>query len=285
MIHFGQGNPDFDLSNTQDRFQRILQPSYTQGIHFGFYQIREGLEEFELIAKEGVYKPVSSWPSIYWTLLDIEINELKNWKRIIPRRIQDLWWSIPRKNTRLIVDPDSRVKDSQGKPRPTELLCAHGISVDLDKYRFENSEEYKKSHWRFWSSITVSTTFPDLKHLPRTSSSRLIYRELTLDDLEAYHSGRKQDKAMRKLGQDADPDIERTRIRFIGRFKGLHSGILMGIFLKEDTQEEKNKEGEMIGSFGVSLFPSGWPEIHYILKEEYKGKRYGSEFLETFIRH
>ncbi len=60
---FVQGNPHFDLSNVQDRFQRILESSFTQGIHLGFFlKIRD---EMVLVGEGGVYMPESNWPYIY----------------------------------------------------------------------------------------------------------------------------------------------------------------------------------------------------------------------------
>jgi RimJ/RimL family protein N-acetyltransferase len=281
-IGFGQGNPHFDLSITQDRFQRILRDSFSQGIHLGFFLKTEKGDEFELVGEGGVYMPKSSWPYIYWTRLDIERKDVRiYWKRLIPSRIITFWWSLPRKNTRLLVDSVSLLKDSQGRPRPLELLCAHGIHND--ELLSQGFQEYEKSHLRSWSNITVSTTIPSLENLPTTSSSRLIYRQLVLDDIEAYHSVRKQANAMRNLGVGRpDPDLDYTRAWFIQE-DSLIFERLIGIFLKEDGQ--KNQEGEMIGYLGVRLWVKGWPHIHYILKEEYWGKKYGSEFLETFIRY
>jgi RimJ/RimL family protein N-acetyltransferase len=56
-----------------------------------------------------------------------------------------------------------------------------------------------------------------------------------------------------------------------------------GIFLKENNQEQ-----EMIGYIDIILdkFSSpGWPWIAYVLKKEYWGKKYGTEFLQTFITY
>ncbi|KAI1746448.1 GNAT domain-containing protein [Xylaria castorea] len=201
LIRCGQGNPQFELSNTQDRFQRVLESSFTQGIHLAFFFKRENQNEFELIAEGGVYMAKSTWPSLYWTRLDIEINELKTWKLLIRSCIEQFWWSIPRK-------------------------IAH-----------------------------------------------------------ALYSVQKQEKAMRSLGWDnPQPDLDSTREFLTSQLSPsyLYFPITLGIFLKEDAEE--NPEGEMIGYLGVGL--SGfnvWPWVSYILKEEYWGKKYGTEFLQTFM--
>lgn len=279
LTQCGQGNPHFELSNTQDRFQRILESSFTQGIHLAFFFKRENQNEFELIAEGGVYMPESSWPSLYWTRLNIEINELKTWKLIIRTCILEFWWSIPRKIARLRVDIDSLLKDTQGRQSSMELLCFHGVCYDSIDFEFK---EYKKSHWRSWPSILVKTTTPSIENISNltTSSNRLILRQLTLEDADALYSLQKQDKAM-----PSSLDLKSTRY-YLTKVSSPSSSstyfkILLGIFLKED-----NKEQEMIGYLHVGLSKfEGWPYISYILKEEYRGKKYGTEFLQTFITY
>lgn len=280
LIQCGQGNPHFEMSNTQDRFQRILEYSFTQGIHLAFFFKRENQNEFELIAEGGVYMAKSSWPSLYWTRLNIDINELRGWKPIIPSCIEQFWWSIPRRIARLRVDLDSLLKDTQGRQSSLELLCFHGVSYDSIDFDFE---EYKKSHWRSWSYIEVKTTTPSIENRSNltTSSNRLILRQLTLEDADALYSVQKQEKvysvqkqekAMRSLGwTNPQPDSESTR-NYLARVSSPspsfpYFNILLGIFLKED-----NKEQEMIGYLHVGLSKfEGWPNISYILKEEYWG--------------
>lgn len=288
LIQCGQGNPHFEISNTQDRFQRILESSiapFTQGIHLAFFLKRKDQNEFELIAEGGVYMAKSSWPSLYWTHIDIEINELELWKDIICYRILQLWWSIPRKTVRLRVDVDSLFKDTQGRQSSIELLCFHGVPYSTSEPYLE---EYKESHWRYWDKIVVKTTIPSIRNKSNltTSSDRLILRQLTLEDADALYSVQKQEKAMRSLGwNDTIPDLEATRKYLANICSPLPSptdfNIILGIFLKED-----NKEQEMIGYLGVELRQSlSWPYIHYILKEEYWDKKYGTEFLDTFITY
>jgi RimJ/RimL family protein N-acetyltransferase len=282
LMQSGQGNPHFEMSNTQDRFQRILESSFTQGIHLAFFFKRKDQNEYELIAEGGVYMAKSSWPSLYWTQLDLEINERRTWNRIIPRCIEQFWWSIPRKIATLRVDVDSLLKDTQGRQSSMELLCFHGVPYENLGYIFE---EYKESHWRSWSNLVVKTTIPSIENISNltTSSNRLILRQLTLEDAEALYSVQKQEKAMRSLGWiNPDPDLATTRddlARKLSPSPHHYFQISLGIFLKED-----NKEQEMIGYIDVSLpVIEGWPYISYVLKEEYWGKKYGTEFLHTFI--
>ncbi|KAJ8133616.1 hypothetical protein O1611_g4 [Lasiodiplodia mahajangana] len=282
LIKCGQGNPHFEMSNTQDRFQRILESSFTQGIHLAFFFKRKNQNEFELIAEGGVYMAKSSWPSLYWTHLDIEINELKYWKHLIPWRIQQFWSSIPRKTARLIVDADSLPLDSQGKQSSPELLCFHGIKHDTLGSEFK---EYKKSHWRSWTDILVKTTLPSFENTSnlKVYSNRLIIRHLTLEDAEALYYIQKQEKAMRSLGwAHPQPDLESTRTTLTNTLSRsyLIFPLIFGIFLKED-----NKEGEMIGQLNLSTGFKGWPSISYVLKEEHWRKGFGTEFLQTFMTY
>lgn len=285
LIQRGKGNPHFETSNTQDRFQRIIESSFTQGIHLGFFLKIKG--EMVLVGEGGVYLPESNWPSIYWTHLDLEINELSHWKLLIPVRIQTFWSSIPRKTARLRVDVDSLLKDSQGRQSSIELLCFQGEPLPFETWP-NIFEEYKESHWRIWSNIVVKTTIPSFESISNltTNSNRLILRQLTLDDADALYSVQKQENAMRSLGWNhPQPNLESTReylaSLYTRRLSYPYFSILIGIFLKGD-----NKEQEMIGVLGIYLPPyGGYPTIHYVLKEEYWGKKYGTEFLQTFITY
>lgn len=282
LLRYGQGNPHFELSNTQDRYQRILESSFTQGIHLAFFLKKKDQGKFELVAEGGVYMPESSWPSLYWTLLDIEINELKYWKGLIPMRIQQFWWSIPRKTARLRVDIDSILQDSQGKQSPIELLCFYGIlPEDLNHLL----QKYKESHWRSWSVILVKTTSPSFENISNLElhSNRLILRPLTLEDAEALYSVLRQEKAMRSRGwNDPIPDLESTRgyITCHNSTSYLNYPLQLGIFLREGDDE-----GELIGEMTLNLPEKGWPYLAYVLKEEYWGKRFGTEFLQTFMTY
>jgi RimJ/RimL family protein N-acetyltransferase len=284
LLRYGQGNPHFELSNTQDRYLRILESSFTQGIHLAFFFKKKDQDEFELVAEGGVYMPESSWPSLYWTLLDIEINELKYWKRIIPARTQQFWWSIPRKTARLRVDIDSILQDSQGKQSPIELLCFYGT---LPEGLGDSLEKYKESHWRSWSDVLVKTTSPSLENISNLElrSNRLILRPLTLEDAEALYLVLRQEKAMRSAGwSEPIPDLESTRslITNCNSMSFQYSGLSLslGIFLREG-----DNEGELIGKMLLNLWEKGWPNLAYVLKEEYWGKRFGTEFLKTFMTY
>lgn len=65
LLRYGQRNPHFELSNTQDRYQRILESSFTQEIYLAFFPKKKDQDKFELVAEERIYMPESSWPSLY----------------------------------------------------------------------------------------------------------------------------------------------------------------------------------------------------------------------------
>ncbi|KAF2965721.1 hypothetical protein GQX73_g7864 [Xylaria multiplex] len=285
LLTFGKSNPAFDASNNKDRFQRILQSAFAHGVHIGFFQKREG--KFEMVGEGGVHiPPKSGWPSIYWTSLNIEgkAGEI-NWKVVIPMQIQAFWWSIPRKNAQLRVESTSLLIDSRGKSQPVELLIFQGIN---DAQRMlPDFIEYEKSYRTSWGKIPISTTLPNLKHLHHSipPSKRLTYRPLTLSDTQAFHSIRKQSGPMKASGSgNPDPDLEfshRVLLRILT--PGYHHfPFNIGIFLKG---AQKGEEGEMIGYLGVHLGMTTLQRIGYILKEEYQGKGYGSEFLRAFVQY
>ncbi|KAI0968356.1 GNAT domain-containing protein [Xylaria arbuscula] len=283
---YGECNPDFDLDTIDDPIHRLLQNHFAQGIHLTFFlDTRDGVE---IIGEGGVYILPEGWPSMYWIHESRAVRPgERNWKREIPQCIHDFWWSIPRQDAQLLVDAASLVTDSQDKSQPNELLCAYGIHKD-DKLLPYNFFEYKEFEWRSWGNIPVLTTLPDLHdriHLI-TPSCRLMYRTLTYNDLEAFYSVRQQHNPMVALGAPGpDTDIN-TSISWLMQYHttGNHDfPLLIGIFLKHI--EYDGIEGDMIGYLGVRLYQSGFPELHYILKEEYQGKGYGSEFLSSFVRY
>ncbi|KAI1305021.1 GNAT domain-containing protein [Xylaria venustula] len=262
---YGECNPDFDLDNIDDPAQRLLQNHFAQGIHLTFFlDTRDGVE---IIGEGGVYILPEGWPSMYWNHESRAVRPGEiNWKTEIPKCIHDFWWSISRQDAQLLVDAASLVTDSQGKTQPNELLCAYGIHKDVKLLPY-NFFEYKEFAWRSWSKIPVLTTLPDLKD-------------------QSFYSVRQQHNPMVALGAPGpDTDIG-TSISWLMRYRtaGNHDfPLLIGIFLKHAQYD--GIEGDMIGYLGIRLYPSGFPELHYILKEEYQGKGYGSEFLSSFVRY
>ncbi|KAI1424212.1 GNAT domain-containing protein [Xylaria sp. FL1777] len=283
---YGKCNPDYDLSYTYDPVQRLLQNSFSRGIHLVFFLNTGGY--FEIIGEGGVYISSTNWPSMYWICenRDVKVEEI-DWQKEIPTCIHNFWWSIPRKNAQILVDSASLLRDSQGRPQSNEQLYVHERS-DIGILLPDSFFEYKMSHWTSWDRIPMLTTLPDLTylHLPIPSSSRLVYRRLTHNDSEAFYSVRKQHFPMARLGCPfADQDIEQSR-KFLTFYltPGYHNfPVMIGIFLKGNNQLEG--EGEMIGYLGVSLFRDRFPQLHYIIKEQYQRQKYGSESLATFLQY
>lgn len=126
--------------------------------------------------------------------------------------------------------------------------------------------------------FTVSTTLPiigdNIKHI---RSDRLILRQISFTDLEAYHSLRKQEQPMTLLGLGPDKDLDETR----GQYEHTQSDLVrlsLGIFKKENQQE-----GELIGEVGVNIWISSRPSLYYVLKKEHWSKGYGTEFLKILM--
>ena len=68
-----------------------------------------------------------------------------------------------------------------------------------------------------------------------------------------------------------DVDLNETRTYFENR----KSMVGFGIFLNNSD----GREGELIGEVGVNIFSRGFPALFYILKKEYWGYGYGTEFI------
>jgi len=135
------------------------------------------------------------------------------------------------------------------------------------------------------SLVRVKTTLPT-KPLPANSTrqvlktKRLIIRPLTPDDLEAMHSLRTQTKVMActALGR-VDRDLAETQTK-------------LEPFLPPRDADTYNPAiclattGELIGLGGVygTQSPLGWPEVGYMIRSEYWGRGYATEFLRAFLQ-
>lgn len=77
-----------------------------------------------------------------------------------------------------------------------------------------------------------------------------------------------------------DVDLSQTRAR-LGFVRDNLTEVDFGVFLKNSD----GREGELIGVVGVTIFFRSrlFPELNYILKREYWGYGYGTEFVEAFI--
>jgi RimJ/RimL family protein N-acetyltransferase len=279
---------DSYLSESPDRFLHLTQTPLSKAVHFGLFR-KENPDDHEgdLIGEGGIILSESSWPSIYCRLRQ---ENQQSAGPFFYNLMENFWWSLPRRRTRLQVYPFSLVKDYQGIKRPIELLCVETQEGEDDKKNeealkwrgFEPCGKLANNHtyWRSIRKFTFSTTIPILDNLPTPiQSSRLIIRPFIDSDIKALHSIRSQEKPMILLGKPK-PDLDQDATRKY--FEKTQSDLLMisfGIFLKEND----GHEGEMIGYGGVRLPKSSWPEIHYIFKEEHWGKGYGTEYVKTLL--
>ncbi|KAL6702482.1 hypothetical protein ACN47E_001621 [Coniothyrium glycines] len=124
-------------------------------------------------------------------------------------------------------------------------------------------------------SVEVSTTQPVHQDIPMFSSERLFFRSLFESDFEAYHLLLKQDEAMEAYGIGGMHDTKSAR----SWFNLNKDSPRIGIFLKNSD----GKEGELIGEGLVLKLDKKWAGVHYVLKKEYWGQRYATEFLKAFL--
>ena len=119
------------------------------------------------------------------------------------------------------------------------------------------------------------------------SSERLMFRPLLASDFTAYLAVYKQEAPLYDSGTSSTPNqsqletfVQSTREYFLER--KLIDYAMVGIFLKKPD----GTEGELIGDGGVFFLDNKdekWPEIYYVLKEEYWNKGYATEFVKEFL--
>lgn len=111
------------------------------------------------------------------------------------------------------------------------------------------------------------------------SSARLVYRELGVHDLGAFHALVVDAHIKRYLldGEDMTRDWARAEI-LASRERFDSQGI--GIWLVFESAQ-----GEPIGFCGFRVFPELGPEPHllYALREEFTGKGYATEIARALV--
>ncbi len=137
--------------------------------------------------------------------------------------------------------------------------------------------------------VTVRTTLPTVPLPPSEQrapslTERLVVRTLTMDDLAAAHELRTQPEVMVHTSRGLiDDDLDMTLER-LERFvppkdaETFHMAICL--------RGEDGAEGPFIGMGGVHVFSGqlGWPEVGYMLKKEYWGKGYATDFLRAYVQ-
>lgn len=123
--------------------------------------------------------------------------------------------------------------------------------------------------------VEVYTTEPVHKNLEPFFSKRLLFRTLLDSDFTAYHVILSQEDTMTDAGVGPMPKENQARSWFK---QTQETWTRVGIFLKKSD----DTEGELIGEGGVYKLDNEWPEIFYLLKKEFWGNGYASEFVEKF---
>jgi [ribosomal protein S5]-alanine N-acetyltransferase len=117
------------------------------------------------------------------------------------------------------------------------------------------------------------TSFPEL------SSSRIVLREITMDDAGDIYSQRTNPKTMKYLDRPLLENLE-AAVAFIEKMKAdfmQHDGISWMI--------KQKASGEVMGTVGLWRFdkPNHRAEIGYMLLPQFWGMGYGTEALKAVI--
>ncbi|POR35796.1 Uncharacterized protein TPAR_04006 [Tolypocladium paradoxum] len=132
--------------------------------------------------------------------------------------------------------------------------------------------------------VTVKTTlpavpYPLLASRPDIRTERLVLRRTLESDLEGWHALRLQPEVMKWTSQGRpDKDLEWSRERFVKRLAPAGDARYEFIICLAET-------GEMIGTGGCYVVTGqfGWPVIGYMLRREFWGKGYATEFVNGFL--
>ncbi|KAI0853407.1 acyl-CoA N-acyltransferase [Daldinia vernicosa] len=124
--------------------------------------------------------------------------------------------------------------------------------------------------------------FPPNAERKHIRTERLVIRPFTEEDLDGIYTLRTQPEVMyfTAVGR-IDASKDETRASYLARYlppndiRTYHNVLCLA------------STGEIIGTGGmpkIDLF-FGWPEIAYMLKREYWGQGYATEFLRAFVDH
>ncbi|CAL5874566.1 uncharacterized protein PFLUO_LOCUS8862 [Penicillium psychrofluorescens] len=132
---------------------------------------------------------------------------------------------------------------------------------------------------------TVRSSLPTLplpsnSERPTLTTTRLLIRPLQPTDLEAIYVLRTRPEVMKWTSAGCiDKDIEKTR-EVLNRFLPPNDTATLNyaICLKST--------GELIGQGGCHLYRAkhGWPEVGYMLREEFWGQGLATEFLGAWLQ-
>nr|UFY98739.1 hypothetical protein [Corynespora cassiicola]UFY98756.1 hypothetical protein [Corynespora cassiicola]UFY98773.1 hypothetical protein [Corynespora cassiicola] len=144
------------------------------------------------------------------------------------------------------------------------------------------THNFKNLHYTMSTSVfstdpvvEIHTTEPVYKLIDPFSSERLIFRTLLESDFPAYHTILKEEETMTLAG--AGPMLDKDRA--LGWFRMTQEFTRYGLFLKKSD----GTEGELVGEGGVFKINNRFPEIYYLIKQDFWGKGYASEFVRSFM--
>lgn len=112
------------------------------------------------------------------------------------------------------------------------------------------------------------------------TTNRLIIRALQETDLEALYTLRREKDVMQWTSAGRiDRDIEETRSKLNPFLPPNDAATFNCAICLKDT-------GEFIGIGGCHLFPAehGWPELGYMLRQDFWGSGLASEFLSAWLK-
>ncbi|KAK1980807.1 acetyltransferase [Colletotrichum cereale] len=134
-------------------------------------------------------------------------------------------------------------------------------------------------------SVTVRTALPTIPLPPHASrqpivTDRLVLRPVSPDDLQPLHVLRTQPEVMKwSAAGRVDADIEETRAKLAQNLPPNDAD-------NYDLSICLRSTGEWIGIGGCKRSGGGelgWPEIGYMLRKDYWGRGYATEFVEAFL--
>lgn len=261
---FGK-NKDMSMGKVESKSDSLentlLDNYYTKSgeeLHYGIF----GNKSDELIGEIRVNISNSSWPE-----LSCRILNKQEWKKYLyqPMRLfRNYWWSLRRKEVTLKVYSFSPLINTEGKYKPTELLCTHVdpensqefLNLQENNYflpefyltkKFPNGEIY----FRSFTDISILTTRPLLDNLLHINTDRLYIRRLKQHDIAEYHSLRSQAEVMYGLSKiRPDRDIEETQ-KYFNHTQPNLTQFHLAVFIKSDEIEKS--EGKFIGVGGVNI--------------------------------
>ncbi|KND91161.1 hypothetical protein TOPH_04146 [Tolypocladium ophioglossoides CBS 100239] len=133
--------------------------------------------------------------------------------------------------------------------------------------------------WVAVKSTLPAVPYPPLDSRPDIRTERLVLRRTLESDLEAWHALRLQPEVMKWTGQGKpDKDLEWSRERLAKRLAPEGDAKYEFIICLAST-------GEMIGVGGCHRADGelGWPVNGYMLRKEFWGKGYATEFVNGFL--